>query len=160
MHISLPEKFKIVEGDTYALGNATMTLDNVSLKNVQMAWIVLRFDNNTGGAVVVNPLIGTNVTTCATAITFNADYWYNADTGTTDTLVKQTSGTTFTTDAGATDSMVIVRVDPAAVAAQGATYDCLGCTVTGGAQAGDFWNGFYILETRYPQATPPAAISN
>jgi hypothetical protein len=146
MHISLPEKFKIVEGDTYALGNATMTLDNVSLKNVQMAWIVLRFDNNTGGAVVVNPLIGTNVTTCATAITFNADYWYNADTG--------------TTDAGATDSMVIVRVDPAAVAAQGATYDCLGCTVTGGAQVGDFWNGFYILETRYPQATPPAAISN
>jgi hypothetical protein len=160
MHISLPEHFKIVEGDTYCAMNATMTLDNVSLKNVNMAWIILRFDNNTGGAVVVNPLLGTSVATCATAITFAADYWYNADTGTTDTLVAQTSGTTFTTGAGATDAMVVVRIDPAAAAAQGATLDCLGCTVTGGAQVGDFGNGFYILETRYPQATPPAAITD
>ena len=159
MAIFLPNHFKLVEGDSYCAMNATMTLDNVSLKNVQMAWIVLRFDNNTGGAVVVNPLIGANVTTCATAITFNADYWYNADTGSTDTLVAQTAGTTFTTGAAATDAMVVVRIDPAAVAAQGA-FDCLGCTVTGGAQVGDFANGFYILETRYPQATPPTAITD
>lgn len=158
--IHLVEDCKIVEGNASGHMNATLTLDNVSLKNVQMAWIVLRFDNTTGGAVVVNPLLGTTVATCATAITFNADYWYNADTGTTDTLVRQTSGTTFTTGAGATDAMVVVRIDPAACAAQGATLDCLGCTVTGGAQVGDHANGFYILETRYPQATPPAAITN
>jgi hypothetical protein len=44
------------------------------------------------------------------------------------------------------------------VAAQDPTLDCLGCTITGGAHAGDYATAIYILAMRHSQATPPSAI--
>ena len=160
MYGSLVEQYKIVRGCTATAMNATVTLDNVSLKNVNKAWIVIQLSNATGKAVVINPLLGTSVATCATAITFSAKYWSNADTSSTDTLVANTAGTTLTVSSAATPAMHVVEIDPAAVAAQGATYDCLGCTITGGSNAGDYASAIYVLEMRYPQATPPAAITD
>ena len=157
-NICLPQDFKIVRGCTATAMNATVTLDNISAKDAQKVWCVLQFSNATGGACVVNPLLGANVTTCATAVTFNVPFWQNAATATTDTLVAQTAGTTFTTSAAATPCMVIFQIDPAEMANQGATLDCIGCTVTGGAQIADMCSAVWIVQHRYPQATPRSVI--
>ena len=158
--LCLPQDFKIVEGIVTAHMNATMTSDNISLKDAHKAWCIIRLSNATGGAVVVNPLLGANVTTCATVPTFNIRFWQNAATGTTDTLVAQTAGTTFTTSAAATPCMVVFEIDPAEMANQGATLDCVGVTVTGGAQVGDHGNILWLIHERYPQATPRSAITD
>ena len=105
-----------------------------------------------------DPEIGNRcIGTAATAITFSADWWKNADISATDTLVKATAATTMACTAGATNQIVLVKIDPAQVAAQGA-YDVLGGTIATSAQATDFVTGFYLLETKYEQSSPPAAI--
>ena len=157
-NICLPQDFKIVRGATGSAMNATVTLDNISAKDAVKVWCIIQMSNATGGAVVVNPLIGANVTTCATVPTFNVNFWYNAATATTDTLVAQTAGATFTTGAGATPAMVVFQIDPAEMANQGATLDCIGCTVTGGAQIADMCSAVWIVQHRYPQATPRSVI--
>jgi hypothetical protein len=153
------EKYKIVTACTPTTTASTVTCDNISLKNAHKVWIVLAFDNASGHAVVINPLLGTAVATCATAITFAAPIWRNADTSATDTLVSETAATTVTLAATAAPMLVVVEIDPAAVRAQDGTLDCLGCTITGGAHA-DYVSAHYIVETRYPQATPPTALTD
>ena len=157
-NICLPQDFKIVTACPTTTTNGTVTCDNISLKDAQMAWIIFEFLNPNGHACVINPLLGANVTTCATVPTFNCRYWENAAILATDTLVAGTSGTTYTISAAATNSLVVVQVDPAEMANQGATLDCLGCTITGGAHAADFVTGTYIIQERYAQATPRSAI--
>ena len=164
MNPGFVEEYKIVRASAGQLMNATMTCDNVSLKNVVKAWWVFQCSNGTGDACVVNPLLGTAVATCTTAVTFNVKFWENADTSATDTLVAQTAGTTFATSAAATPSMVVFEIDPADVAHQAqvdaAAYDCLGCTVTGGGQVANYGSSMWILQMRYGAATPPATITD
>ena len=157
-NICLPQDFKIVRACTATAMNATVTMDNISAKDAQKVWCVIQFSNATGGIVVVNPLLGAAVATCTTVPTFNCQFWYNAATATTDTLVAQAAGTTFTTGAGATPAMVVVQIDPGEMANQGATLDCIGLTVTGGAQIGDLCSAVWIIHERYAQATPRSAI--
>ena len=71
MNPGFVEEYKIVRASAGQLMNATMTCDNVSLKNVVKAWWVFQCSNGTGDACVVNPLLGTAVATCTTAVTFN-----------------------------------------------------------------------------------------
>jgi hypothetical protein len=158
--LSFPCHFKIVTAATPTQSDSTITCDNISMKDAAKVWIVAQLQNASGHAVVFNPLLGTAVATCATAITFAAPYWYNYDTSTSDTLVAGTAATTVTASAAATPALYVIEIDPQQAVAQGATLDCLGCTITGGAHAGDFDAVLYIIEPRYKSATPPTAITD
>jgi len=110
-----------------------------------------------GHATVVQPQKATAITpTGATSITTAVELWENEDTATSDTLVKQTAATSLTLTNDIKKKQVIVKIDPDAL---GSTYDCLGCTISDSSQATNFVSAQYFLEMRYPQATPPAAIS-
>ncbi len=156
--LSFPTHFKIVQGICPTACTGTVTADNISMKDAHKVWIVVNASNITGKANVINPLLGTAVASCTTAITFSAPNWYTYSTTATDTLTEGTAGTTVTMSANATPAIYIIEIDPQLAAAQGATYDCLGCTITGGNQAADFESIMYIIEPRYKQATPPSAI--
>jgi hypothetical protein len=156
--VHLPEQFKIVQG---SLGAVTaqngFVGDHVSLKNINMAWIVLHFDMAGGFAVVINPMKATLAVGAvgSTAITHNAPNWMNADCAATDTLVRGADATTVTLGAGVANHMVVIQIDPAQL---GDTFDCMGCNITTGAGATDLVSIMYNLETRYGQALPPTAI--
>ena len=155
--VHLPEEFKIVSGCSYVTTNAEITCDYVSLKNINMAWIVLQFLQAAGDATVINPMRATAVAPVgAVAIAHNAPNWANANIATNDTLVRGADGTTVTLDAtlGA-HQLVVIQIDPAQM---GNTYDVLGCVIGASGEVTNFVSVEYYLETRYGQATPPTAI--
>jgi hypothetical protein len=154
--VHLPEQFKIVVGTPYVTTNAEVTCDYVSLKNVNMAWIVLQFLNAAGVATVINPRRATAVGPAGSVvIAHNAPNWLNESTAVSDTLVRGADGTTVTTDAEISNKLVVIQIDPAQL---GETYDVLGCVISASGQVTDFVAVEYYLETRYGQATPPTAI--
>lgn len=159
MNLNLPEKFKLVDATAGPVTtNGGVTLDYVSLKNAVKAWIVLQFTQAVGHATVIQPQMATDVTpTGATSITSAVEIWQNADTAASDTLVKATSATSLTLANNIKKKMVVIEIDPAEF---GGSYDVLGCTISDSSQATNFVSGMYILQMRYGQATPPAAITD
>ena len=159
MTIHLPEQFKIVDASAGAVTtNGGVTCDYVSLKNVNMAWIIASFDQAVGHATVVQPQKATAVApTGAISITTSVPNWENNATGTSDTLVKNADATSVTLSATVAAHQVVIQIDPAQL---GSTYDVMGCTISNSAQATNFVSVLYLLETRYAQATPPAAITD
>ena len=159
MTIHLPEKFKIVQGSAGAeTTNGLVTCDYVSLKNVNMAWIVAHFDQAVGHATVVQPQKATAVgPTGAISITASAPNWENGDCAASDTLIKNADATSSALAATVKNHLVVFQIDPAQL---GATYDVMGCTVSNSAQATNFVSVVYYLEMRYAQATPPTAITD
>ena len=153
----LPEHYKIVQGSLGAVTtNAGFVGDTVSLKNVNMAWIVAHFDQAVGHATVLNPMRATAVApTGSVAIAHNAPNWENNDCAASDTLVRNANATTVTLSADATNHMIVVQIDPAQL---GDTYDCMGCNITTGGDATNLVSIVYYLEMRYAQATPPSVI--
>jgi hypothetical protein len=130
----------------------------VSLKNVNMAWILVEALQAATHATVLNPQRATAVApTGNVAIAHSAEWWKNANVATTDTLVKQTAATTMSLTAGVTNQQVLIQVDPAQL---GDTYDCMGLVITTSGEATNFVTVTYFLEMRYAQATPPAAITD
>lgn len=158
MGIFLPEHFKIVDASAGCVTtDGGVTCDYVSLRNVNAAWIVIQLTQAVGHATVVQPQKATAITPAgATSITVAAELWENEDTASTDTFVKQTAATSLTLTDDAKKKQVIVKINPDAL---GSTYDVLGCTISDSSQATNFVAVQYFLEMRYPQATPPAAIS-
>jgi hypothetical protein len=160
MSYGLPHLYKIVSATAGCrTTDGGVTADNVCLKNVHKAWIVAHYRQAVSHATTITPKVGATDAACTTAITFSAKWWKNADISTSDTLTAQTAATTMACTAGATDQLVVIEIDPADVKAQSATYDWLGLTIATSAQSTDFVSILYFLETRYPQDTPPAAIS-
>ena len=159
-NIFLPEQFKIVSATAGCrTTNGGVTFDVIDLKNAQMVWIVAHFRQAVAHATTIQPVVGISIASCATAITFTADWWSNVDVSSTDTLVAQTAATTMACTAAATDHLLVIKIDPSDVVAQLSTYKCLGATIATSAQPTDFVSAIYYIQTRYPQATPPVAIA-
>jgi hypothetical protein len=123
-----------------------------------MAWIVVLLEQTTGHETLIQPLVATSVLPAgATSITFATDIWVNENTRASDTLVKQTNATGFSVAGDVASKMVVIRIDPSDVVAQGSAYDCISCTIEASKQ-GNYVAGVYVLQERYAQETPPAAI--
>ena len=152
----LPESFKIVQGYVGQGTTGLVTADAVSLKNALKAWIVVNLDTTASSACALTPMRATDVALTGGAVLGSVvEIWANANTAATDTLVRQTAALNFTTGATAYYKQVIFEIDPASLGA----YDCIYITV-GALAATEALCVEYILETRYPQATPPAAITD
>jgi hypothetical protein len=156
--VHLPEQFKIVNGTPIITTNGAVTCDYVSMKHVNMAWIVLTFLQGVSHETVINPRRATAVApTGSVAIAHNAPNWKNADVSLTDTLVRGGDGVTVTLTAGTTTQLVVIQIDPAQM---GDTFDVLGCVIDTSGQGGNFVVVNYFLEMRYGQATPPVVITD
>ena len=153
----LPEVYKIVQGYVGQGTTAQVSADCVSLKNAQMAWIVVNLDTTASSACALVPMRATDVAKTGGAVLANAvPIWVNANVAATDTLVAATAAVNYTTVADASYKQVIFQIDPALV---GGSNDCIYITL-GALAATEAMSVEYWLETRYPQATPPAAITD
>ncbi len=158
---SLPEQLKIINATAGPVtSNGGVTCDYVSLKNVIRAWIVASFaPAGAGHATVVQPRKATTVAGAGAAnVTSSYRGWRNSDISTSDTLTALTAATSFACDAGQTNQLIVVEIDPALEFKE--SYDVLGCTISNSAQANNYVDVLYVLETNYQQATPPAAITD
>ena len=153
----LTEEMKIVQALEPATDAAGRTADYVSLKNINMAWIVLHITQGNAATIAITVEKATAVApTGSTAITEVVPIWVNADLAASDTLVKQTSAVAFTTDAGVKHKQVIFQIDPALL---GPTFDVI-TVKTGASDIANITSAQYYLVTAYKQATPPTALTD
>ena len=160
-NMSLPQQFKIVSASLGPVTtNGGVTCDYVSLKNVHKAWIIATFTQAVAHATGIDPMQATAVAgTGVVALTNNTAIWANEAIATSDTLVGQTAAKTYNLANDIARKMVVFEIDPSALNIAGG-FDVLGCTVDDSSQATNFVDIIYVLQTRYPQATPPAAITD
>ena len=160
-NISLPENFKIVAATAGPVtSNGAVTCDYVSLKNVHMAWIVVTMDQAVGHATAITPKQATAVAGTGVKVLSNSvPIWANEDVAASDTLVAQTAAANYSVTNDIKVKHVVFEIDPASLDMAN-DFDCLGCLVADSSQATDFVSINYFLQTRYAQATPPAAITD
>lgn len=157
--VTLPEKYKIVEAIAPAADAAGRTGDYVSLKNVNLAYVVVHITQGNAATVALTIEQATAVAgTGSKAITVSVPIWSNLDTATSDTLVRRTDAVSYTTDAAVKNKIVIFQIDPATLdVANG--FDCI-VVKTGASNAANITQAMYVLDERYQQATPPASITD
>jgi hypothetical protein len=155
--MAFPENYKIVEAFPNATDAAGRTGDWVSLKNAKMCWVVLNITQGNAATIAISINQASAVAgTGSKAITLTVPIWANLDTAASDTLVRRTDAVSYTTDAGVKNKHVVFQIDPATLdLANG--FDCI-AVITGASNVANITGGNYIIETRYAQATPPAAI--
>lgn len=156
----LVETAKIVQG-LAPITPSSSTPDYVSMKDASKLTIIIDVDNGstvTGAAITLKQ---------ATAVAGTGEkelaftkMWANTDTGASDTLVETAvTSNTFTT--GTTDTknlQYVIEVDAADLDTDNG-FDCVRLGTGDGANM--VLSATYILHgQRYPQATPPAAITD
>jgi len=155
---TLPQDFKIVQGASPATTNGGATADYVSLRNANWAWVIVNLKQAVGHATVITLNRATAVApTGATTLATNVQVWLNEDTAATDTLVKQTDAKAVTVTNDIKSKQIVFGIDPATL---GDTYDVITVTSSDSSQATNFWSVEYLLDTKFKQATPPAAITD
>lgn len=157
--MSLPEHMKIVQLAWPQTTNGGVTSDTVSLKNALKAWIVVEFNQAVGHATVVTLKQATDVASGTNKNGPSSRNWLNEDVAASDTLVIQTAAATVTVTNNIKKKQVVIEVDPAALDVDGG-YDCVYVTISDSSQATNYCSVTAYLLQRFPQATPPAAITD
>ena len=155
----LPQVSKIVEAITPQAG-AAITGDYVSLKNTGLCIVVVHVNQANAATMAISIQQATAVAGTSTkVITVAVPIWANEDCATSDTLVAQTAAVNFTTSAAVKQKVVVFAIDPATLdLANG--FDCI-TVITGASNAANITSAmYYLVNYRYQQATPPAAISD
>jgi hypothetical protein len=155
---SMPQDMKIVSGTTPVTTNGAKVGDYISLKNCHRVFVVFKLTQAVGHATICGINRATAVApTGATAMTETVPIWLNEDTATSDTLVRQTDAATQAVAADVLNKMVVMQIDPEALAA---TFDCIAGTTDNSGQATNFVDITYYAVPRYAQATPPTMITD
>jgi len=159
-----PEMFPIIEGHEPVASNALAdTSDAISLKNANGCLIIVHEDF----AVDANHLVLTvhEGATAAEAaagtypITTGAEFpiWRNLTCQTSDTMVRETDGITYTINGTAGDNVLVCFYIPASILTAGRPWIQLGAAA---GDAGNIVSVLYMLDSaRYQQTTPPTAIA-
>jgi hypothetical protein len=157
----LIENFKIVSGLKPTVGaSGVLTGDYISLKNVQMAWVIFHYNSGNSTAEVFSINKATDVAASgATQITNVVPIWLNSACATSDVNVRQTDAVQQAVAATATDQIVIFQIDPASL---GTTYDCIAGYTTSTIAAGDWLEILYVLLPKYAgiDANMPSVITD
>lgn len=160
LHMHLVEGAKIVEAMTPATDAAGRTGDYISLKDAARVFIVFHVAQGNAATIALTIEQATAVAgTASKAITNVVPIWSNLDTSLTDTLVARTPAVSYTTDAALKNKVVVFQVDAASLDTNNG-FDCL-TLKTGASNAANLTQAmYYLVGLRYPQATPPAAITD
>ena len=156
--LCLPQEFKLVTGANPKTTNGGFTGAYVSVKDAQMAWLLVEMTQAVGHATQITPVQATAVAgTGATALTVTVPIWSNLDVAASDTLVERTAAVNYAVSSATKNMLVVFQIDPRTM---GSGYDVLGFTVADSSQATNLAAATWVLQARYPQATPPSATAD
>jgi len=152
----LTETHKIVCGSPIATTNGGITGAYVSLKNVRNVTIIANLLQAAAHATA----LGINEATSvggggAQAVTAHLPVFKNADVSAGDALVRGTDAASIAATTAIANQILVAVFDPSKLSAG---FDCIAATLDDSSEATNFASITYILETRYPQATPPSAL--
>ena len=154
-----PETFPVIQGHEPATCvSIAATSDWICLKNAQGVLITVMFFYAEDEDWTLTVYEGATASG-TTAITTGAEFpiWVNADTSTSDTMVKQTDAITYVIDGTpGTNHLVQLYIDASILTA---TYDWVKlCGSSGGTT--NYGSVLYqLVGARYQQETPPTAIA-
>jgi len=156
--ICLAEQFKFVNGTPVATTNGGIDCDYISCKDALRVTIIAELLQAVSHTTALGVTEATTVAGgSAAAVTAVQKIWKNADVSATDTLVAGTDAATVLATAGATNQTLVLQFDPATLSDG---FDCIMATLDDSSQATNLAVVTYLIETRYPQATPPTAITD
>lgn len=157
---TLAENLKVVELLAPATDAAGRTGDYVSLKNAVKAWVVFHTTQGNAATIAVTPRQASAVAgTGVKDLTNNVPIWRNLDTAASDTLVRVTDAKTLTTDAAVKNKLIVFEIDPGQCLDLANGFDCL-TLVTGASNVANITQAAVYIQTRFAEATPPAAITD
>ena len=153
MATCLPQQFKIVEAYTpYITDGSARTSMYVNLANCKRCWFVGQVYGGAAAATTFTIYEAASATG-GTLVATTMNWWVNNTSAqTTGTLAAQTAAASFATAATAVNKVIVVEIDPGKITD---AYPFV-CMKTAGASASNYISGVFLLETSYPQATPPA----
>jgi hypothetical protein len=158
MSALFPEKYKIVTGSPVATTNGGITGDYISVKNARRVIVIAELLQAQSHATALGYNVATAVApTGAITGTPLMPIWKNAAILVSDTLVKSADAATIAATAGQTNQLLVMEIIPERLPAG---YDCIAATLSDSSQATNFATITYLIEEKYPQATPPAAITD
>lgn len=131
----------------------------VTVKDALRAWIVAYIDQGNAATILLTPRQASAVAgTGSKVLTNNLQIWANLDLAASDALVRQTDAVNFTTDAGVKEKLVVFQIELAGLDLAGG-FDCI-TLVTGASNVANLTSAGAYLESRYPQVTPPTAVTD
>ena len=159
-----PENCKIVNGYAPRVGGAAaVTGAYVSLKNVNMAWVVFHYFQADANAITFNVLKATDVAATGAIVTdVLMPIWSNLACAVNDLLVRRTDAISYAAGTGAASKMIVMQVDPGALGViAGVQFDCIAgyCTAIAAAQ---YLGITYVLQPRYQSRvlTQPTVVTD
>lgn len=159
MSFNMPEILYPVQATAPVTTNGGVTCDYISLKNVNMAWIVVHLTQAVGHATAFTIEQATAVAgTGSTAITNVVPIWYGAVTTSSQVLARQTDAVSYTMSDAVTGGVYIIfQIDPREL---DDGYDCITLKAADSSQATNFMEATYWLAPRYGGVTPPSFITD
>lgn len=112
--ISMPYQFPPVALLAPAADAAGRTSSYRTLKNALKAWVVVHVNQGNAATVLLSILQAKDVSGTSSKAINAVPIWASANTGSSDAMVSQTAGATFTTDAGTNDKIVVFEILPEA----------------------------------------------
>jgi hypothetical protein len=134
--------------------NGGVTTAVFGLKGVLKAWAVFDLTQAVGQATVISLKQATTVAAGTNKAGPTVPIWANEDTAASDTLVKQTSGASYTVTNNIKHKQVVFEIDPILLDVAGG-YPYVYFTVSDSAQATNFVSAALYPFQSYQQATPP-----
>lgn len=157
----LPEKYMEVNAIRPQAGGA-ITGDYVSLKNVNMAWVVVTIYQDTSDTVAITIEQATDVSNSLSdskAITNAVPIWTNKDCASADAFTRETDAVNFTTSADDNvTKKIIFKIDPALLDTDD-DFDCI-TVKTGASDATNLTEAHYLLDMKYREDVPPTVITD
>lgn len=153
-NLALPQNFTVTQLLNPAADAAGRTSAYLSLKNAHKCWIVCHITQGNAATILLSVLQATKVAgTGSKALANNARIWAALDQATTDALVRQTDGVTFTTDAAVKNKIVVFEVDPAMLDTAN-NFICIAIS-TGASNVANITQAIAIMSLRGAQDQPP-----
>ena len=150
---SLPQQLRPYIGLAPAADAAGRTGLYVTLKNAHKVFIVFAITQGNAATIALTPYQAKNVAALSEKVLANNFAIYaNLDVSASDSLVRQTDGVNFTTDAGVKNKIVVFEIDPGSLDVNNG-FDCL-TVKTGASNAANITSAMYYLgPSRYPGLT-------
>jgi hypothetical protein len=144
----IPEKAVPISGLAPVVGAAgAVTGDYISLKNAQMAWVVIHYNQGDATAITWHVNRATAVApTGAAALGNVVPIWSNLDCATSNTLVRRTDAVNYASGTGATNKIIVFQIDPASL---GSTYDVIAGASTTAIAATSYVSIMYYVLPKY-----------
>jgi len=160
MKFQIPENGRVIPLLKPAADAAGRTSRYVSLRDCTRCTIVVYVDQANAATIALTPKQATAVAgTGAKNLAKNVQIWAALDVATTEVPARATDGTSYTTDAGVKEKIVVFEIDTAALDVDGG-FDCI-AIATGASNVANITSAFAVLSgVRYQQAAPSSTLAD